>query len=351
MNNIQKAGAIGQSIWLDYIDEALLNGELNKWIEKGVKGVTSNPAIFEKAIKQSTKVIPTSKTIKEAEDAFVDLSISEIRRAAEILTPCYEAERGKDGMVSIEINPTLANMVEESIKEGERLADEINMKNLMLKVPATPSGMEVIKQLTAKGRNVNATLLFSVEAYRNTLDAYMCGLEARVKNNEDIHTIVSVASFFVSRIDAAVDDLLKGEYADLQGRVAIANAKLAYEHFLKVCNSERWKKLENAGANKQRLLWASTGVKNPAYKKTLYIDELIGVDTVNTVPPGTLKAFMADGSAKETINCDFSDAKEVIRRLSESGIVLNQITDNLLEDGVCKFVKSYNGIINLIMRS
>jgi len=301
MSKLSKIADAGQSIWLDYIDRHLIrSGELNQLIERdGICGVTSNPAIFEKAIRTDREYASELRDHGDAAPAavFEHLAIADIRAAADVLYPVYERSRQRDGYVSLEVSPKLAHDCNATVAEAQRLWHEVGRKNLMIKVPATDEGVPAIEQLIAAGVNVNATLLFSQAMYQRTAEAYISGLEQRLRNGENLAGVAGVASFFVSRIDTAVDAILdkrleketnKGRryvLRSVRGKVAIANAKLAYQHYKNAFSTFRWQALAVHGARSQRLLWASTGTKNPAYSDTLYIEELIGPDTVNTAPP------------------------------------------------------------------
>ena len=307
---IALAHAHGQSIWLDNISrDLLLSGELRRWVgERGIRGVTSNPAIFEKAIAQSSDYDPAARALigqgaSDALDVFEKLAVQDIQLGCDVLRPVWEESGGRDGFVSLEVSPHLANDTEGTVTEARRLAADVARDNLMIKVPATPEGIPAIQQLISDGIHVNVTLLFAVDAYEAVHQAYLAGLEARLDRGENVSGIASVASFFISRIDATVGQhlaaKLEGETREdvrarleaLDAKVAIANAKLAYARFLETLAGDRWARLAEAGADPQRVLWASTGTKDPALPKTLYVDELIGRHTVNTLPDATLEAF------------------------------------------------------------
>ncbi|NEQ22015.1 MAG: transaldolase [Microcoleus sp. SIO2G3] len=308
-NPLQALQSYGQSVWLDYIRRSLIsNGELQRLVdEDGLRGVTSNPSIFEKAIAGSTDYDSALTTSEQSHDKDVmslyeSFAIADIQATADVLKPVYEQTNRRDGYISLEVSPYLANDTQQTIKEARRLWQAVNRPNLLIKVPATPAGIPAIQQIISEGINVNVTLLFSQDVYEQVANAYITGLELLAAKGGDISHIASVASFFVSRIDTAVDnqitaqlktaadvaqrDLLKG----LLGKVAIANAKLAYKRYQDIYSSSQWQKLASQGAQTQRLLWASTGTKNPQYSDVLYVEELIGSDTVNTVPPATLSA-------------------------------------------------------------
>ncbi|MGH7449942.1 MAG: bifunctional transaldolase/phosoglucose isomerase [bacterium] len=351
MSKLHDLSKLGQSIWYDYIRRAFLTErELGALIEQGLRGVTSNPSIFEKAIagsadydKDLQRLIETCKSV----DALYEtLAMEDIRRAADLLRPVYDATNGLDGYVSLEVSPKLAHDTTGTITEAQRLFKSLNKPNVMIKVPATPEGIPAITALIAQGINVNVTLIFSNEVYKTVAEAYIAGLE---KLGGDLSKVASVASFFVSRIDSAVDSLLaaKGNTA-LQGKIAIANAKMAYAAFKQIFNGPRWEKLAAKKAQVQRPLWASTGVKNPQYPDTLYVDALIGPHTVNTVPPATLNAFLVHGKVALTLETGVEEAKAQLAQLKALDIDFNAITKKLLDEGVIAFVKSFKALMTSI---
>jgi len=364
MNKLTKIADAGQSIWLDYIDRHLIRGgELSQLIERdGICGVTSNPAIFEKAIRTDREYASALRQHGETSPAaaFEHLAIADIRDAADVLNPVYERSQQRDGYVSLEVSPKLAHDGEATVTEARRLWREVGRENLMLKVPATDEGIPAIRQLIAEGVNVNATLLFSRTMYQRVAEAFISGLEQRMRNGAPLTGVAGVASFFVSRIDTAVDAILgkrlkaaisQGEREVLRGllgKVAIANAKLAYQHYKTVFSTSRWETLTECGAQSQRLLWASTGTKNPAYSDTLYIEELIGPDTVNTAPPATLEAFREHGRIRASLQEDTAGATVVMNRLKALGISLDDVTGKLLDDGVRLFDEAYDKLLNVI---
>jgi len=370
MDNLSKIADAGQSIWLDYIDRHLIrSGELQQLIERdGICGVTSNPAIFEKAIRTDKEYASALQQLGESspEAAFEHLAIADIRAAADVLYPVYERSRQRDGYVSLEVSPKLAHDSEATVAEARRLWREVERENLMIKVPATDAGIPAIQQLIAEGVNVNATLLFSRTMYQRTAEAFICGLEQRMQHGSALAGVAGVASFFVSRIDTAVDALLgrrleeavsQGEREMLRGmlgKVAIANAKLAYQHYKTTFSTPRWQALAAHGALSQRLLWASTGTKNPAYSDTLYIEELIGPDTVNTAPPATLEAFRQHGHIRASLEEDAATAAIVMNRLATLrtlGTSLDEITGKLLDDGIRLFDEAYDKLLDVIATS
>src|SRR3954447_11159468 len=356
MNPVKALEAHGQAVWLDFLARGFIaNGDLKKLIDSdGVKGVTSNPSIFEKAIGSSDEYDGSiGKALKTGDrpvaDLFEQLAIEDIRNAADVLRPVYDRLHGDDGFVSLEVSPYLAMDAKGTIAEAERLWKEVDRKNLMVKVPATPEGLPAIEHLTGEGLSINITLLFSQAVYRQVAEAYLAGLEKYVGKGGDPSHVASVASFFVSRIDSAVDKQLddkiaeandpaaKARLAALKGKVAIANAKMAYQEYRKLFSGERWEKLQAKGAKPQRLLWASTGTKNKAYSDVLYVEELIGKDTINTVPPATLDAFRDHGKLRDSLEENIGDAKSVLAGLEQAGISLDAITADLVKDGVKQF--------------
>ncbi|MEM8857009.1 MAG: transaldolase [Chloroflexota bacterium] len=349
MKKLDELAELGQSIWYDNISRALLDsGELEALIANGVRGVTSNPSIFENAIAKTTyydKEILAAPKSATAEQVYESLAIQDIARAADMLHPVYEATRGVDGYISLEVSPFLAHDTEGTVEAARRLWQIVDRPNLMIKVPATPDGIAAIRQLIAEGINVNVTLLFAVTAYEMVMEAYIEGLEARAEAGFDIDTVHSVASFFVSRVDSAVDSQLeaKGKTA-LVGKAGIANARLAYGAFTKMFKSPRWRRLEVGGANIQRPLWASTGTKNPNYPDTLYIDQLIGENTVNTAPPHTLAAYLDHGTVETTIDA-YERARIDMGFIKNAGIDMVSVTEKLLTEGVQKFAHAFDGLL------
>jgi transaldolase/glucose-6-phosphate isomerase len=358
----------GQSVWLDYIRRTLIaQGELKRLVdEDGLTGVTSNPAIFEKAIDGSDDYRSAIEEISKdpglaAKDVFEILAVKDIQDAADVLRPVYDETKQLDGYVSLEVAPDLANDTAGTLDEARRLWKEVGRPNVMIKVPATPEGVPAIRTLLSEGINVNVTLLFARDAYEGVAQAFIEGLEARAAKGQGVAGIASVASFFVSRIDSAVDSLLEGQLktaggADkvrllgLLGKVAIANAKLAYLSYKKLFSGPRWEALKAKGAQPQRVLWASTGTKNPRYLDVLYVEELIGPDTVNTVPPETLSAFRDHGRSRPSLEEDVSGAMGVLEELEKSGISLKKVTDELLADGLKKFVDPFTKLLKAVER-
>jgi transaldolase len=355
---IEQLGELRQSIWFDYISRSLLrSGRLNELIRLGVTGMTSNPTIFDQAInsgneydEQIGELKKVGKSVFEIYDA---ITIRDIQAAADIFKPIYERTKGLDGYVSLEINPQLAYQTQETIEEGKRLAKKVNCPNVMFKVPATDAGYEAITTLLAEGINVNVTLIFSLEQYKKTVAAYLAGIKGLLRNKGDARIVRSVASVFVSRIDTAVDALLDKlpatkNAASLKGKAATANVNMIYCAYAHIFAGNEFKELEKRGATIQRVLWGSTGTKNPAYSDIKYVAELIGRDTVNTVPEKTLEAFLDHGVVKETCLADDDAAQEVIDDLKKLGIDINDICAQLLTDGVIAFEKSFLSLLAAI---
>src|SRR5438045_4099696 len=355
-NPLKTLQEYGQSVWLDFLSRDLFrSGELKRLIaEDGLRGMTSNPSIFEKAIGHGEDYDAQIAELEAAGDLdpgplFERLAGTEIQTAADALRPVYDQTQGRDGYVSIEVSPYLAMQTDATIEEARRLWREIGRDNLMVKIPATQPGLPAIRAMIAEGVNINITLLFSQKVYAQVADAYISGLEEYVRKGGDPHKVASVASFFVSRIDTLVDEALdkkiaaandpaeKARLESLQGEVAIANAKLAYQMYERLFNDERWQRLAQQGAQTQRLLWASTGTKNKAYSDVLYVDELIGPDTVNTMPPATMDAYRDHGHARPSLEEDVDSAQEVMDALPEAGISIDTVTSKLVEDGVRLF--------------
>ena len=364
MNPLKQLEEYGQSVWLDYIRRNLLTGgDLKRLVqEDGLKGLTSNPAIFQKAITGSSDYDATLQELAagpamDAKQMFEYLALADIRDAADQMRPVFEATQGRDGYVSMEVSPRLAYDREGTCREARRLWQEIDRENVMIKVPATAEGIPAIEILVAEGININVTLLFSIPYYEQAVDAYITGLERLRDGGGDPGRVASVASLFVSRVDSAVDARVRerlengaqeGEVALLrkvEGQVAIANARLAYQRYKDLFSGARWEALASQGARTQRLLWASTGVKDPAMRDVRYIEELIGPDTVNTVPPATMDAFRDHGVPRNSIEENLDDAREVIEILDEIAISLESVTDELLSNGVSKFVDAFDKLL------
>ncbi|RKE53758.1 MULTISPECIES: transaldolase [unclassified Sphingomonas] len=368
MGALNDLEGFGQAVWLDFVDRKFLEaGGLQKLVdEDGLTGVTSNPSIFEKAMGHGDAYDSTLAEYDKQHagaatiDRYEHLAIQDIKAAAETLKPVYDKLDAKDGYVSLEVSPYISDDTDATIAEAKKLWGMVDRPNLMIKIPGTLAGGPAISSTIASGINVNVTLLFALDAYIRVAEAYAAGLEERVKQGQPIDKIASVASFFVSRIDSSIDKeidarLEKGDAeADalkaVRGKVAIANAKMAYQWYLDFLKSDRWRALAAKGAQPQRLLWASTGVKDPSYPDTLYIDTLIGKDTVNTMPPKTMDAFRDHGTAAETITQDVEGAKHTLAEAERLGLDLNGVTGKLVEEGVASFVKAFDDLLGAIAK-
>lgn len=364
MNPLQQLALQHQSVWFDNIQRSLLtNGGLKKLIdEDDLRGMTSNPAIFEKAIAGSNEydealnqLVSEGKASSSIE-VFYHLAIEDIQMAADIFHDTYLATHGQDGYVSLEVSPTLARDTQGTIAEARELVKRVNRPNLMIKVPATAEGLPAIETLISEGININATLLFSVDRYKDLIESYLRGLEKLAANGGDVSKVASVASFFVSRVDSAIDKILEGqinegnktEITSLMGKAAIANAKAAYQLYKQVYGSTRFVALRKAGAHPQRLLWASTGVKSPNYSDVMYVDTLIGPNTVNTVPPSTYNAFRDHGTVADTLEQDEEGANALLASLPNYGVNMKAVTDKLEEDGVKLFADAFTTLLAAI---
>ena len=346
---------LGQSIWLDFFDRKIMDtGLLKNLIENdGIKGVTANPSIFEKAINSSpdyNKDIATlSKQKSSNDDIFFSLAVKDIRRAADLFSSVYDETNGDDGFVSLEVSPHLAHDTEATIKQARELWKAIDRKNVMIKIPATAQGLSAIRQCISEGININVTLLFGLPRYEQVTDAYISGLEDRIKTNQPIDQIASVASFFLSRIDVLIDPLLEEkDLGEMTGEVAIASAKKAYEIYKEVFKSERFKKLEAKGAKRQRVLWASTSSKDPSFSDVKYVEALIGRETINTIPIETLVAFNDHGKAESHLEDNLDQATHLMKQLKEKGIDINSITQTLEDEGIEKFNRAYDKLLETI---
>ncbi|OLP15979.1 transaldolase [Leptolyngbya sp. 'hensonii'] len=357
----------GQSIWMDNLSRDLIqSGELKRLIDsRDIRGITSNPTIFEKAIVGNAiydaDIEAGIRAGKSIQDIYESLVFEDIRNACDIFWPVYESSSGLDGYVSIEVPPTISQDTEATIREARRYFQEIGRENVMIKIPGTPEGLPAVEEAISEGMNVNVTLLFSVESYIETMKAYIRGLEKRVAAGQDISNIASVASFFLSRIDSKIDDQIDAQLEQgtaspevvaklkaIQGKVAIANAKIAYQKYLEMTQSDRWQALTTQGAKVQRLLWASTGTKNPNYSDVMYVDELVGPDTVNTLPPATIEACADHCDVADRITTEVDAAYSLIQSLSDPDVNINldQVMQELLMDGIDKFIKPFQSLMN-----
>jgi transaldolase len=360
-NPLVKLGTFGQSVWLDYIRRQMIeSGELKKLIDAdGLKGVTSNPSIFQKAIAGSTDYDEAIRSLvqagKSVQQIYETLTVEDVGQAADVFRPLYDREDGKDGFVSLEVNPHLARDTEGTMAEARHLWQALSRPNVLIKVPATREGLPAIRQLISEGINVNVTLLFGLPRYREVAEAYIAGLEARAAQGQPLNRVASVASFFLSRIDVLLDPGLEKMAAaggpqsqlarDLIGQVAIASAKEAYRIYQEIFGSARFQKLAARGARPQRLLWASTSTKNPAYPDVKYVEPLIGPDTVNTLPPETLEAYRDHGNPASRLTEAVDRAAGYLQRLPELGIDLNQATQQLEDEGVEKFNQPFDSLM------
>lgn len=368
VNHLKDLQQYGQSVWLDYIQRnIIINGDLKRMVdEDGLRGVTSNPAIFEKAIVGSTDYSQMLKELAgrqlDAKAVYERLAIRDIQDAADVLRTVYDQSQKRDGYVSLEVSPHLANDTKGTLEEARRLWKTVGRPNVMIKVPATPEGIPAIQQLIGEGLNVNVTLLFAQEAYVQVAEAYLKGLERRSAQGDDLSHVASVASFFISRIDTLVDKLVtdklnatrdRSEQAllrSLLGKVAIANGKQTYQRYQSIFSGPRWDALAKKGGKTQRVLWASTSTKNPDYRDVLYVEELIGADTVNTMPPQTFDAFREHGKCRASLVEDLAGAGKVMANLANVGISMKDVTDTLLKDAVRLFVEPFDKLLDTVNR-
>jgi len=369
-NPLIQLQSFGQSIWLDYIRRDLLKGgELQRLItEDGLRGMTSNPAIFEKAIAGSTQYQDfldslASRTDLDAKGRYELLAIRDIQDAADLLRPVYQSTKKRDGYVSLEVSPYLAHDTDGSIDEARRLWKTVARENVMIKIPGTVEGIPAIRQLLSEGININVTLLFAQGVYEEVAAAFIDGVERFAASGGDVSKLASVASFFISRIDVLVDSLVgdqlkketdaarKAKLQGILGKVAIANGKLTYEAYQRIFSTSRWKALAAKGAQTQRVLWASTSTKNPNYRDVLYIEELIGPDTVNTVPPATLDAFRDHGKPRQSLTEDLNGARKTMSDLAAVGIVMKDVTDKLTVDGVKLFADAFDTLLAAVEKN
>jgi transaldolase len=366
-NPLKELIKFGQSVWLDYIRRDLLtSGELKRLIEEdGLRGMTSNPSIFEKAITGSTEYTKTLEELEKRKDLdakgrYEELAIKDIQDAADFLRPVYEQTKKRDGYVSLEVSPYLAHKTQETLDEARRLWKRVGRENLMVKVPGTPEGIPAFQQLISEGININVTLLFAFDVYVRVAEAYIAGLEAFAKSGGDASRIASVASFFISRIDTLLDGEIDaklktttnaGDQAllrSLHGKVAIANGKLTYQRYKQIFSGPRWDALASRGAQTQRVLWASTSTKNPAYSDVYYVEELIGPDTVDTIPPATFDAFRDHGKPRASLEENVQAAQETMQGLEKAGISMKAATDKLTIAGVKQFSDDFDKLLDAV---
>ena len=370
VNPLKQLHDHGQSIWLDYIRRDLLkDGELRRLIEEdGLRGMTSNPSIFEKAIAGSSLYQDffdslANRSDLDAKGRFELLAIRDIQEAADLLRSVYQSSNRRDGYVSLEVSPYLANDTEGTIAEARRLWKEVGRENVMIKIPGTPEGIPAIRQTLSEGININITLLFAQGVYEQVAQTYIEALETYAGAGGDVSRVASVASFFISRIDTLVDSLLneqikketdaarKAKLQSLLGKIAIANGKLTYEAYQRIFSTPRWQALAAKGAQTQRVLWASTSTKNPAYRDVVYVEELIGPDTVNTLPPATLEAFRDHGKPRVSLTEDVAGAGKTMADLETVGISMKEVTDKLTKDGVKLFADAFDQLLQAVERS
>jgi transaldolase / glucose-6-phosphate isomerase len=369
-NPLQQLLDYGQSMWLDYIRRDLFtSGKLKQMIaEDGLRGMTSNPSIFEKAIADSSlyddmlKALASRKDL-DATGRFEQLAIRDIQDAADVLRPVYEQSKFHDGYVSLEVSPYLARKTQDTMDEARRLWKAANRENVMIKVPGTAEGLPAIRQLIGEGININITLLFAQEVYEKVAEAYVAGLEDLAKRGGNLKKMASVASFFISRIDTLIDSMLNDRlkkttdptqqalFSSLLGKVAIANGKLTYQRYQRIFSGPRWEALAAKGAQTQRVLWASTSTKNPKYRDVIYIEELIGPDTVNTMPLATIDAFRDHGQLRNSLTEDVAGAQKVMDDLARAGIAIKEVTDKLTEDGVKLFADAFDKLLAAVEKN
>lgn len=353
MNPIRELTKYGQSVYLDEISRSMLeNGHLEGLIKNnGIRGVTSNPAIFEKAIAQSNDYDGAVKELalvgKNADEIYETLVVEDIQKTADFFRELYDQSQGKFGYVSLEVSPLLANDAEGTIKEARHLWQRLARPNVFIKVPSTKAGLIAIEQLISEGINVNVTLIFGLARYREVARAYTNGLEKRLEQGESIENVASVASFFLSRIDVRLDSVFVNKAPELQGKAAVASSKAAYQIYKKVFGEE-FTKLEQKGARPQRLLWASTGTKNPDYPDLLYVETVIGENTVNTMPASTLDAFLDHGKAASTIEDNMPETNKILKQIADLGIDMDEIAQELEDEGVAKFVTPFDSLMATI---
>jgi transaldolase len=364
-NSIHELNAFGQSVWLDNINRSMIiTGKLKEMIDLGLCGMTSNPTIFDKAISLGVdydeRIVELCEAGKSTFEIYDVLTVRDVQDAADIFLPVYKESKGLDGYVSLEINPRLAYKTEETIKEGKRLCQKVNRPNVMFKVPATREGFSAIEELVALGININSTLIFSLEQYINTANAYIKGIKRLLQNKGNASKVHSVASVFVSRIDTYIDNLLdqllvkeqeqnkRALIMSLKGKAAAGNSGLIYQKYLEIFSSSDFKPLAEDGANLQRVLWGSTSTKNPDYSDSKYVSELIAKGTVNTMPEQTFNAFLGHGKVKEALTPDISEAQKTVATLKNLGIDINDVCSQLLKQGVFAFEKSFDSLLNSI---
>jgi transaldolase / glucose-6-phosphate isomerase len=366
-DRLAELAALGQSVWLDYISRSLIaGGGLQRLIDQdGIAGMTSNPSIFEKAIggggEYSDEILALARQGHDGPQIFDRLAVADVQAACDVFMPVYVGSSGEDGFVSLEVSPTLARDTERTISEARRLFAAVDRPNVMIKIPGTVEGLPAIRACLAAGLNINITLMFSMAHYEAVVEAFMSGLEDRLAAGGTVRGVASVASFFVSRVDTLVDTMLDERLAQAgdgdrerieacKGKLAVANSKLVYERFQQLFATPRWQRLAAAGAKVQRVLWASTSTKNPAYSDTLYVDELIGPHTVNTLPEATLAAFKDHGAPRRTVDQGYDAARALLDELASVGIDVGAVTERLQVEGVALFMKAFDAVLAIVER-
>jgi transaldolase len=353
-SRLHQLSELGQSVWIDSLSrEWLRTGELRRMMdEDAVVGVTSNPTIFQKAMSEGGWYDDQLREVLDEEDdlkeIFLGLAFDDIREACDLLRPAWDRTEGLDGYVSLEVDPNFANDTEGTIEEAQRFHDTVDKPNLYVKIPATKAGLPAIEEMISRGRNINVTLIFGLERYAEVAEAYIRGLERLVEAGGDPSTVVSVASFFVSRVDTEADKRLDaiGGQDHLKGRLAVANAKLAYQRYKEIFAGPRWEALQAKGATPQRCLWASTSTKNPEYRDVMYVEELIGPETVNTMPKETIEAFQDHGVVRLTLEDGLDEARQLFEELANAGVDYDDVTRALEEEGVEKFADSFRDLLD-----
>jgi transaldolase len=353
-SRLHELSELGQSVWIDYLSRQLLqSGKLAQMMEEdAVVGVTSNPTIFQKAISEGDAYDEQLREVlaeeQDAKEVFLKLAVQDVQNACDLLRKVWDGGQGQDGWVSIEVDPNLASDTQGTIDEAQRLHELVDKPNCFVKIPATKEGLPAIEEMIARGRPINVTLIFSLQRYVEVVEAYLRGLERLVESGGDPGPVASVASFFVSRVDTEADRRLEeaGAPKELQGKLAIANAKLAYQRYKELFSGERWDKLHAKGARAQRCLWASTSAKNPAYRDVVYVEELIGPETVNTMPEETIEAFQDHGEVALTLERDVDEAKRVFEQVAEAGVDYDDVVATLEREGVDKFADSFKELLD-----
>ena len=352
-SRLQQLSKLGQSVWIDYLSRRLVReGELAELMrEHAVVGITSNPTIFQKAIAEGNAYDDQLREVlaeeDDAKEVFLKLAVKDVQDACDLLREVWDGGHGQDGYVSIEVDPNLASDTEATTDEAQRLHELVHRPNCFVKIPATEPGLGSIEEMIARGRNINVTLIFSLQRYSDVVEAYLRGLERLVEAGGDPSKVASVASFFVSRVDTEADRRLEEAGApELQGKLAIANAKLAYERYKELHSGSRWEALEAKGARKQRCLWASTSTKNPDYRDVVYVEELIGPETVNTMPEETIHAFQDHGNVALTLEQDVDEARRVFEQIAEAGVDYDDVVETLEREGVQKFADSFSELLD-----